>query len=80
MSEAKHDLLPVFDPRVDRDWNHDNAALVIPCQPATKVMWNEFGQVVLQQEDVFGDDDPYVVFSRESIPSLISHLQKMTEK
>jgi hypothetical protein len=56
-------------------WSADNPDLVIPNQPATAVYQNPFGQVVIRQEDFFGDDDDVIHISPRNIPDLIARLR-----
>ena len=48
--------------------------LLISEQPATRVFENVHGQVVIRQTAEVFEDDPFVVFNRESLPALISAL------
>jgi hypothetical protein len=48
--------------------------LVIFEQPATRVFENVHGQIVIRQTAEVFEDDPFVIFNRENLPTLISAL------
>jgi hypothetical protein len=48
--------------------------LIILEQPATRVFENVHGQIVIRQTGQVFEDDPFVFFNRENLPSLISAL------
>lgn len=60
------------------DWSPESPDLLVPCQPATQAYWNGYGQAVIRQRaEEYGEDDPYLVFNRESLAALIRRLQDM---
>jgi hypothetical protein len=64
--------------RDDRfDWSRANPDILLPQQPATAVYQNGFDQVVIRQEDQFGDSDSemWVVINLGELPTLIARLQ-----
>src|SRR5687768_15894701 len=61
----------------ESDWSSSAPNIIIQQQPRTKVYTNVNDQVVIRQErDWCENDDPFVYFSRENVPALISALQK----
>jgi hypothetical protein len=64
-----------LEPGAPGYWSPENPDLVIPGQPAIAVYRNPFGQVVMRQEDFFGDDDSVIHISPENILSLIARLR-----
>lgn len=59
-------------------WSSSNPDLLIPFQPATATYLNSFGQIVIRQEDQFGDEDDVIFISRENLPALIRRLQQFS--
>jgi len=62
----------------DFSWR-DTESVIIEQQPKTACYWNPVGQVVVRQ-DGWPDDDAYLIFNLEHLPTLISALQQMLKK
>jgi hypothetical protein len=66
-------IAPQDDPGFSWD---DTESVVFHKQPRTAVYWNPWGQIVIRQEDDYGDDDPWVYFDPDRLPALIAALQR----
>jgi hypothetical protein len=66
-------------PPPDPEENHflpESESLVLPSQPAIAVYTNRFGQVVIRQEETFGDDgDHYIYVCPQFLDALIVRLR-----
>lgn len=56
------------------DFSPGNPDLLIPCQPATKVYQNNYGQLVICQDRPEVDEPAYLYFSPEYLMTLIDRL------
>jgi len=47
------------------DWTEDKDSIVVPATLTIAIYSNAYGQIVLRQQDQYGDEDDWIVFSKE---------------
>ena len=63
-----------FSRREPFDWSGDNPDVVLPYQPATAVYENPNGQIIIRQEDQYGDteNEHYLIIDPDQVTKLFT--------
>ena len=64
----------------DWDWNTDTDSTVVPAVQAVAVYTNPKGDIVVRQQDMYGEDDSVIVVPRQHASRLAKALRDEAKK